>query len=70
MERKAYTRYSREFKLEAVRLAAIGERPKADNGERSYQLVACEGFEPRSAPRRRQIWALLGVEATTKLLGP
>jgi transposase-like protein len=29
MERKEYTRYSREFKLEAVRLAAIGERPKA-----------------------------------------
>lgn len=29
MERKAYKRYSREFKLEAVRLAAIGERPKA-----------------------------------------
>ncbi|MGH8710199.1 MAG: transposase [Burkholderiales bacterium] len=29
MERKTYTRYSREFKLEAVRLAAIGERPKA-----------------------------------------
>jgi len=29
MERKAYTRYSREFKLEAVRLAAMGERPKA-----------------------------------------
>jgi transposase len=29
MERKQYTRYSREFKLEAVRLAAQGERPKA-----------------------------------------
>jgi transposase len=29
MERKEYTRYSREFKLEAVRMAAIGERPKA-----------------------------------------
>jgi transposase len=29
MERKEYKRYSREFKLEAVRLAAIGERPKA-----------------------------------------
>ena len=29
MERKQYTRYSREFKLEAVRLAALGERPKA-----------------------------------------
>jgi transposase len=29
MERKEYKRYSREFKLEAVRLAALGERPKA-----------------------------------------
>jgi transposase len=29
VERKTYRRYSREFKLEAVRLAAIGERPKA-----------------------------------------
>ncbi len=29
MERKEYTRYSREFKLEAVRLAATGDRPKA-----------------------------------------
>jgi transposase len=29
MKRKEYKRYSREFKLEAVRLAAIGERPKA-----------------------------------------
>jgi transposase-like protein len=29
MERKEYKRYSGEFKLEAVRLAAMGERPKA-----------------------------------------
>ena len=29
MERKPYTRYSREFKLEAVRPAALGEKPKA-----------------------------------------
>jgi transposase-like protein len=29
MERKEYTRYSLEFKLAAVRLAAIGERPNA-----------------------------------------
>ena len=29
MERKDYKRYSREFKLEAVRLAALGDRPKA-----------------------------------------
>ena len=29
MERKPYTRYSREFKLEAVRLAAVGDKTKA-----------------------------------------
>lgn len=29
MGRKPYTRYSREFKLEAVRQAALGDRPKA-----------------------------------------
>jgi transposase-like protein len=29
MERKDYKRYSREFKLEAVRLAGLGEKPKA-----------------------------------------
>jgi transposase-like protein len=29
MQRKPYTRYSREFKLEAVGQAALGEKPKA-----------------------------------------
>lgn len=29
MARKEYRRYSRDFKLEAVRLAETGERPKA-----------------------------------------
>lgn len=29
MERKKYKRYSREFKLAAVRLAALSEKPKA-----------------------------------------
>jgi len=29
MERKDYKRYSREFKLEAVRLASLGDKPKA-----------------------------------------
>ena len=29
MERKPRKKYSREFKLEAVRLAAVDERPKA-----------------------------------------
>lgn len=29
MARKEYRRYSREFKLEAVRLAETGDRPKA-----------------------------------------
>jgi hypothetical protein len=32
MPRKPYTRYSREFKLEAVRQAALGEKPKAQIG--------------------------------------
>lgn len=30
MERKEYKRYSREFKLEAVRLASLGEKSKAE----------------------------------------
>jgi transposase len=42
MERKNYKRYSREFKLEAVRLASLGEKPKAqiarDLGIRVNQL--------------------------------
>jgi transposase len=42
MERKGYKRYSREFKLEAVRLASLGEKPKAqiarDLGIRVNQL--------------------------------
>jgi hypothetical protein len=29
MERKEYKRYSRGFQLEAVRLASLGEKPKA-----------------------------------------
>ena len=29
MPRKPYTRYSREFRLEAVRQAALGEKPRA-----------------------------------------
>ena len=42
MERKDYKRYSREFKLEAVRSASLGEKPKAqiarDLGIRVNQL--------------------------------
>src|SRR5471032_96933 len=42
MERKEYKRYSREFKLEAVRLASLGEKPKTqvarDLGIRVNQL--------------------------------
>ncbi len=42
MERKDYKRYTREFKLEAVRLASLGEKPKAqiarDLGIRVNQL--------------------------------
>lgn len=46
MERKEYTRYSREFKLEALRLAASGKRLKA--GIRSNQVNSPD-------------WALIGV---------
>ncbi len=60
MERKAYTRYSREFKLEAVRLAAMGERPKAqiarELGIRVNQLrkwrLEFEQEERTGAPKR------------------
>jgi transposase len=60
MERKAYTRYSREFKLEAVRLVAIGERPKAqiarELGIRVNQLrkwrLEFEQEERTGAPKR------------------
>ena len=61
MERKTYTRYSREFKLEAVRLAAIGERPKAqiarELGVRVNQLrkwrLEFEREELTGAPPKR-----------------
>jgi len=63
MERKAYTRYSREFKLEAVRLAAIGERPKAqiarELGIRVNQLrkwrLEFEQEERTGAPKRMPV---------------
>ncbi len=38
MERKDYKRYSREFKLEAVRPAALGEKPVA------HSRIALEGL--------------------------
>jgi hypothetical protein len=37
MQRKPYTRYSREFKLEAVRQAPLGEKPKA-------QMALCDAL--------------------------
>ena len=60
MERKEYKRYSREFKLEAVRLAALGERPKAqiarELGIRVNQLrkwrLEFEAEEQTGAPKR------------------
>lgn len=63
MERKAYTRYSREFKLEAVRLAAMGERPKAqiarELGIRVNQLrkwrLEFEQEERTGAPKRMPV---------------
>lgn len=59
MERKDYKRYSREFKLEAVRLAAVGDRPKAqiarELGIRVNQLrkwrLDFEAEERTGAPR-------------------
>lgn len=59
MERKEYTRYSREFKLEAVRLAAVGDKPKAriarELGIRVNQLrkwrLEFEKEERTGAPR-------------------
>jgi len=60
MERKDYKRYSREFKLEAVRLAAVGDRPKAQTarelGIRVNQLrkwrLDFEEEERTGAPKR------------------
>jgi transposase len=63
MERKEYTRYSREFKLEAVRLAALGERPKAqiarELGIRVNQLrkwrLEFEAEDRTGAPKRAPV---------------
>ncbi|MEI7431582.1 MAG: transposase, partial [Betaproteobacteria bacterium] len=60
MERKQYKRFSREFKLETVRLAAVGERPKAQSarelGIRVNQLrkwrLDFEAKEQTGAPKR------------------
>ena len=61
MERKDYKRYSREFKLEAVRLAALGDRPKAQiarelgirvNQLRKWRLDFEEEEERTGAPKR------------------
>ena len=63
MERKEYKRYSRERKLEAVRLAALGEKPKAqiarELGIRVNQLrnwrLDFEEEERTGAPRRESV---------------
>jgi transposase len=63
MERKDYKRYSREFKLEAVRLAALGEKPKAqiarELGIRVNQLrkwrLDFEEEERTGAPKRAPV---------------
>jgi len=60
MERKDYKRYSREFKLEAVRLAALGDRPKAQIArelgirvnQRKWRLDFEEEEERTGAPKR------------------
>jgi transposase len=55
MEHKEYKRYSREFKLEAVRLAALDEKPKAQiarelgirvNQLRNWRLEYCSRHRP------------------------
>lgn len=63
MERKEYKRYTREFKLEAVRLAAIGDRSKAriarELGIRVNQLrnwrLEFEQEERTGAPTRTPV---------------
>jgi transposase len=63
MERKEYKRYSREFKLEAVRLASLGEKPKAqiarELGIRVNQLrnwrLEFEEEERTGAPKRATV---------------
>lgn len=63
MERKDYKRYGREFKLEAVRLAALGERPKAqiarELGIRVNQLrkwrLDFEAEEKTGGPKRSPV---------------
>jgi len=68
MNRKEYKRYSREFKLEAVRLAALGERPKAqiarELGIRVNQLrkwrLEFEAEERAGPPRRPNLEEDLG----------
>jgi transposase len=63
MGRKEYKRYGREFKLEAVRLAALGERPKAqiarELGIRVNQLrkwrLEFEAEERTGAPKRATV---------------
>jgi transposase len=60
MARKEYRRYSREFKLEAVRLAETGDRPKAqiarELGIRVNQFrkwkIEFEQEERTGAPKR------------------
>ena len=74
MERKQYKRYSREFKLEAGRLAALGERPKAQiarelgirvNELRKWKLEfeaeERAGGAPRQTPATRAILRSCGV---------
>jgi transposase len=64
MERKEYKRYSREFKLEAVRLAALGERPKAQiarqlgirvNQLRKWKLEFEAEERAGTAPKQTQV---------------
>jgi transposase len=56
LKRKKYRRYSREFKIEAVRLTELDDRPVAD--------VARElGIHPNNLYKWRELFATKGEDA-------
>jgi transposase-like protein len=68
-ERKPYTRYSREFKLEAVRQAALGEKPKAQiaralgiRAEYDRLLLARAGYGVTGETKLESTVRCLGIE--------
>ena len=57
MKRKPYKTYSREFKLEALRLAAVGDKP-ATQIARELGIRVSQRFQ---ASRPRNVRRLFGV---------